>query len=476
MTEDEAIGFVDGLEEIKKKCRHLILLSEVYRVGFYQGQCGKPFNPVEEEEVLDSPYLHRAVFDGNLEHTKMLVKAGEDPNQKLSGGPKIFTCVQDGWKTMYGYFEGTTPLMIASQRGHLKIVKFLRNQGAIIGKTDCLGFNAFLLACGSNRLDVCRYLLGHRSPLEFRDELNGMTPLLIACRAGNEVVARWLIEEGANVHVCDFTGKGALHFAAWNYNVPLMQLLVSKFVKINSKDRDGNTPLHLMLSDSPMEPPATEEFLEQTKEVDTIQGVLKTMAKLRDANIIVDLGLTIRRGTDDLLGKSYEKWKSLSAFLKLGADPNVRNREGKTPLQVLLEGLPEAYISKGRVVGFQPNRNQELLVLLLILLKLGEDPEMKLAGGITSNDLSQVQKNALAQRILNRYRNNVNDVIENDDVVQKTIAKYGSKYLLTLKQVENEIETLSNMIIEPVRQRSLFEFLYDGITEFYQYVDSVVSG
>lgn len=46
MTEDEdiAIGFADGLAEIKNKCRHLIVLNEVYRVGFYQGQCGKPFS------------------------------------------------------------------------------------------------------------------------------------------------------------------------------------------------------------------------------------------------------------------------------------------------------------------------------------------------------------------------------------------------------------------------------------------------
>lgn len=101
---------------------------------------------------------------------------------------------------------------------------------------------------------------------------------------------------------------------------------------------------------------------------------------------------------------------------------------------------------------------------------------MKLAGGITSNDLCKLQKNALAQRILNRYKNNVDDVIENDDVVKKTIAMFGSKYLLKVKQVESEIESLSNMIIEPVRRRSLFEFMYDGITELYRYVDSVVSG
>lgn len=60
MTEDEDIGFADGLAEIKNKCRHLIVLNEVYRVGFYQGQCGKPFSSgkLKIYTLSVSKYLH----------------------------------------------------------------------------------------------------------------------------------------------------------------------------------------------------------------------------------------------------------------------------------------------------------------------------------------------------------------------------------------------------------------------------------
>ncbi|XP_061173125.1 ankyrin repeat and protein kinase domain-containing protein 1-like [Saccostrea echinata] len=475
MREPEESEYAECYEDIKTNCRRLIILSEIYRVGFYQGQCGKHIT-IDENKVFAVPQLHQAVFEGNIEDTQCLIKDGQDPNQKLLDGPRFFRCVEDGQKALYGYFEGTTPLMIASQNGHLKLVKFLRSQGAVISKTDSLGFNAFLLACGANQLDVCRYLLSHGASLEFRDELNGMTPLLIACRAGNEAVARWLIDRGANVHACDYSGRGTLHFAAWNYSISLIQLLVSKSVKINGKDRDGNTPLHLMLSNTSLESTALEEVFVQNKEVETVEHILKKMNKLKDVNIIVDFGLTTRRGKADLLNKSSEKWKSLSEFIKIGADSSIKNRDGQTPLHVLLQCLPETFISKGRVVVFEPNRNQELLVQLLILLKLGVDPEVKLGDGRTTIELCQSKKNALAIRILKRYQNIVNDTNANNPVVDQTMANSRQKYLQKLKQVENEIEMLSDMVIEPLRQRSFYEIVYDNCIALYRYVDSIVIG
>ncbi|XP_062568421.1 putative ankyrin repeat protein RF_0381 [Saccostrea cucullata] len=472
---EELEDYAECYQDIKTNCQRLIVLSEVHRVSFYQGQCGKHIT-LDESNAFDVPRLHQAVFEGNLEFTQCMIKEGPDPNQKLQEGPRFFRCVEDGQKALYGYFEGTTPLMIASQRGHLKLVKFLRSQGALISKTDSLGFNAFLLACGANQLDVCRYLLRHGASLEFRDELNGMTPLLIACRAGNEAVAKWLIDRGANVHACDFSGRGTLHFAAWNYSVFLIQLLVSKSVKINGKDRDGNTPLHLLLSDTSLEPTALEQVFDQKKEVETVEYVLERMNKLKDGDLMVDFGLTSRRGTADLMNKSNEKWKSLSEFIKIGADSSIKNREGKTPLHVLLQCLPETFISNERVVVFEPNRNQELLVQLLILLKLGVDPEVKLGDGRTTIELCQSRKNALALRILNRYQNIVNDTTVNSPVVDQTIAKYRQRYLQKLKQIENEIEMLSDMVIEPLRKRSFYEFVYDNCVALYRYVDSIVIG
>ena len=147
-------------------------------------------------------------------------------------------------------------------------------------------------------------------------------------------------------------------------------------------------------------------------------------------------------------------------------------------MHVLLENLPEAYISKGRVIVFEPNKNQELLVLLLILLKLGADPEIKLRNGDTINSLYQVKKNAIARRILNKYQNIVGDITctENDDIVEETIARHGAKYLMKLKAVESEIEALSDMVIEPERPPAWYEVVLDRMASIYRYVDSTVNG
>lgn len=47
------------------------------------------------------------------------------------------------------------------------------------------------------------------------------------------------------------------------------------------------------------------------------------MVKMKDVNIIVDFGLMICRGIEDIMVKFYEKWKLLLVFFKLGVDLNV---------------------------------------------------------------------------------------------------------------------------------------------------------
>lgn len=150
-----------------------------------------------------------------------------------------------------------------------------------------------------------------------------MMLFFVVCRVGNEVVVKWLMEEGVNVYVCDFIGKGVLYFVVWNYNIFFMQLFVFKFVKINSKDCDGNIFFYFMLFDLLLEFLVIEEFLEQKKEVDIIKGILEIMVKMKDVNIIVDFGLMICRGIEDIMVKFYEKWKLLLVFFKLGVDLNV---------------------------------------------------------------------------------------------------------------------------------------------------------
>lgn len=57
--------------------------------------------------------------------------------------------------------------------------------------------------------------------------------------------------------------------------------------------------------------------------MDIIKGILEIMVKMKDVNIIVDFGLMICRGIEDIMVKFYEKWKLLLVFFKLGVDLNV---------------------------------------------------------------------------------------------------------------------------------------------------------
>lgn len=75
MMEDEYIGFVDGLADIKNKCRHLILLNEVYRVGFYQGQCGKPFSSGKLKICILSVFIVHVVPNSYMSLTGLHVAA-----------------------------------------------------------------------------------------------------------------------------------------------------------------------------------------------------------------------------------------------------------------------------------------------------------------------------------------------------------------------------------------------------------------
>lgn len=53
----------------------------------------------------------------------------------------------------------STPLMFASGRGHLAIVRYLLDKGARINERSAIGFTALAFACGKGRLDVASLLL-----------------------------------------------------------------------------------------------------------------------------------------------------------------------------------------------------------------------------------------------------------------------------------------------------------------------------
>jgi hypothetical protein len=105
------------------------------------------------------------------------------------------------------------PLHYASYKGHTDIVRILLKCGAEINAVD----------------------------------VEGKTPLLLACSESHEDTALLLMYKGANVLVRDRFGHQAMHVVSFRGNALLAKkiLILSHYSVMGNADRYGDTPLHL---------------------------------------------------------------------------------------------------------------------------------------------------------------------------------------------------------------------------------------
>ncbi len=146
---------------------------------------------------------------------------------------------------------------------------------------NTLFFVHHLGAMNSKSKDRLKYINRvYRSNLNIRTSLpdiEGYTPIISASEYNDSECVKTLISHGANIHPVTNMGFTVLYFAAKNGNVGLIEYCLSLQVDVNQKDPDGQTPLYI----------AT--------------GVARSIASVR-------------------------------LLLQHGADPNIPDYSGRTPL------------------------------------------------------------------------------------------------------------------------------------------------
>ena len=206
--------------------------------------------------------------------------------------------------------EWATPLCYAVMGGNPAIVELLIERGATITP-----HSEHLLdyAVSEDRVEIAKLLLENgadpsKAPriLDDNSEMSvllkaygvppkdinaqnhmGWPPLVYACRGDNgehpEEIQR-LLELGTDINIQNYKGKTGLHCAAKAGFLKVINLLIEKGATLDAIDKDGETPLF-----------------------EAIRSTIKNGEKQRAA---------------------------LEALLTKGADPNVKNRKGQTPLQI----------------------------------------------------------------------------------------------------------------------------------------------
>jgi ankyrin repeat protein len=225
------------------------------------------------------------------------------------------------------------------------------------------GQTALMLAAGEGNVDAIRSLIAAGASVDAQSK-SGFTPLLFAVRNAQLDAARLLLEHGADANDIAPDGTSALNVAVLNAFYEVASVLLDHGADPNLPDARAS-PLHSIAW--LRKPGATDRAAgvgelataapRPTGKVTSLELAQKLLDHGADANVRVDwqeirfeaLGGTTRNPPGLLLGRHLLTYNGATAFyvaakngdheyMRLlaagGADPNLTNRFGVTPLMV----------------------------------------------------------------------------------------------------------------------------------------------
>ena len=229
----------------------------------------------------------------------------------------------------------------------------------------------------------------------------GNTPLCIAAENGRHEIVELLLENGATVDKANDIGQTPLMMSILNYyRDTTAEVLIKNGADINKMDNDGKNSLHMA-------------------------------CKKYGAPSIVEL------------------------LIKNGANVNEpeKNVFANTPLHL-------AAMNKSDIAFFDKNKGNEAnKEIATILLAAGADPELKNAKGDTVMELAESSRNHWIVEILKNFaEKKLHFMSLKRQWLHGRLSKATIGVLLTKKR-ENELTSLSNVLLDPDLNREIKSYL-----------------
>lgn len=140
--------------------------------------------------------------------------------------------------------NGDTLVHVASRNGHSGIIRVCSQLNAPINEANEAGQMPLHLACsGGGSLEIISALQRACADLNAPDG-NGDTPLHYAVLSGQQDIAEFLLDNGAEISSKGAHGKTPLHLATEHEMIDMVQFLCDKAADVSAKDENGETPLH----------------------------------------------------------------------------------------------------------------------------------------------------------------------------------------------------------------------------------------
>ena len=325
-----------------------------------------------------------------------------------------------------------TPLLLAMQHGTSDIVRCLLEHGADPNLVYKEGKTLLHLDLGPHRYSwrpvtgrsddhlVAELLLKHGADANARDDAHN-TPLLLAMQLGTSHIVRSLLEHGADPNVVYEEGKTLLHLelgphgsswrpvTTWSDDHLVAELLLEHGADANARDDSHKTPLLLAMRHRTSS--IVRCLLEHGADPNLVYEEGKTLLHLlsgsrgsnwrsltdRPGDLLVEK-LSPEHGvnmnardhvskTSSLLVMRREAPSIASFLLQHGANPNMEDNEGNTPLHTLL-------------LERDDNNNDNDVLILQLLLKLGADTSARNKNHGTPLDLAPYYGEVLTAQVL----------------------------------------------------------------------------
>ncbi|KKO99476.1 hypothetical protein THAR02_08415 [Trichoderma harzianum] len=195
-------------------------------IAAYFGLIG-PMEALLEKHDPDSQVakwspIHWASLEGHDAAVKLLLKNDANPN---------------GWDHEY------SPLQLAVRNDHTAVVRLLLEGAANPGYQDI--DNYFKYASKTGNVDMAKLLFrwcGHQPEDSYL--------LRIAAQNGHKAMVQLLLDEGLGLESRDKEGNTPLQYAAANGHEAVVKLLLQKGANLNIKNKNGDTPLLMAVENS----------------------------------------------------------------------------------------------------------------------------------------------------------------------------------------------------------------------------------
>ncbi|MBN2348817.1 MAG: ankyrin repeat domain-containing protein [Bacteroidales bacterium] len=165
---------------------------------------------------------------------------------------EVLRLLNEGAEVNSATWEGVTPLMYATQNGHLTVCQILLLNGADPDKKPDNGITALITAIMNNDLDIAELLIRNQADINLPD-FDGITPLMHAIIDSNIIMTDMLLYYEADISGKDQYNNNAVIVASYLGYTDIVKLLLESGADPNTPDYFGYTALSCAIQNNHQE-------------------------------------------------------------------------------------------------------------------------------------------------------------------------------------------------------------------------------